>query len=127
MIPPVVASLFKKPATMRYPFAPTKMPDGFRGPPKFDANKCIGCKICVRDCPSGAITITKVGEKQFECTVDLGTCVYCGQCAESCPKDVITMSADFELAQIDRGVLKVVHKRSPSPAPIPEAAAPESK
>lgn len=127
MIPPVVASLFKKPATMRYPFAPTKMPDGFRGPPRFDSNKCIGCNICVRDCPSpGTITITKVGQKQFECSSDLGKCVYCGQCAESCPKDVITMSADFELAQLDRGVLTIVYHRKPSPPASAEPVAPQA-
>jgi len=34
--------------------------------------------------------------------------VYCAQCAETCPRKVIDISTDFELAQIDRGTLKVV-------------------
>jgi formate hydrogenlyase subunit 6/NADH:ubiquinone oxidoreductase subunit I len=126
MISVVLGSLFRKPATIRYPYAPFRMPDKFRGPPTFDSDLCNGCKLCVRDCPSAAITITKVGEKRFDETVDLGRCVYCGQCAETCPRKVITMSSEFELAQVAKGNLKVTYHVSPAPvAPlVPPAPAP---
>lgn len=121
MVSSVLGSLFRKPATIRYPYAPFKMPDRFRGPPKWESDKCIGCKLCSRDCPSQAITITKVGEKRFDQTVDLGKCVFCGQCAETCPRKVITMTPDFELAQIDKQNLKVTYHASPAPAaPAPQ-------
>ena len=42
------------------------------GAPRFDSDKCTGCRLCIRDCPSQAITITKVGDKKFEATLDLG-------------------------------------------------------
>ncbi|MGO9308508.1 MAG: 4Fe-4S binding protein [Spirochaetia bacterium] len=126
MISVVLGSLFRKPATMKYPYAPFRMPDRFRGSPSFNADLCNGCKLCVRDCPSGAITITKVGEKRFDETVDLGRCVYCGQCAETCPRKVITMTPEFELAQVAKGNLKVTYHASPAPsaplAPTPAAA-----
>jgi formate hydrogenlyase subunit 6/NADH:ubiquinone oxidoreductase subunit I len=123
MIFVVLGSLFRKPVTMRYPYAPFKMPARFRGPPTFDPDLCNGCKLCVRDCPSAAITITKVGEKRFDQTVDLGRCVYCGQCAETCPRKVITMTSEFELAQVDKQTLKITYHASPAPAaPAPEPA-----
>jgi formate hydrogenlyase subunit 6/NADH:ubiquinone oxidoreductase subunit I len=123
MISTVLRSLFRKPATTRYPKVPFIMPDRFRGAPVVDSKGCIGCKICVRDCPSGAITIHTVGEKRFEVEIDLGRCVYCGQCADSCPKKVIEISPSFELAQIDRNKLKVVFHADPGIAACPDPEA----
>ncbi|MDD5730588.1 MAG: 4Fe-4S dicluster domain-containing protein [Candidatus Omnitrophica bacterium] len=108
MIKQVLSSVLKKPATTRYPFKKSKMPENFRGKLKFDPKKCVGCKMCMRDCPSGAINIVKTGEKEFICEIDLGKCVYCGQCADSCLKKAIEITDEFELAQLDRKKLKVV-------------------
>ncbi|MFH1221110.1 MAG: 4Fe-4S dicluster domain-containing protein [Candidatus Eisenbacteria bacterium] len=47
------------------------MLEGFRGKITADAAKCIGCKLCMRDCPSDAIHINKVEEKRFEIEIDL--------------------------------------------------------
>lgn len=108
MVEFVLRSLFKKPATINYPFdRKTGMPLNLRGKLLFDASKCIGCQLCVKDCPTNAIRINKIGEKQFEAEVDLGKCIYCGQCVDSCVKKSLSMSHDFELATADRGTLKV--------------------
>jgi formate hydrogenlyase subunit 6/NADH:ubiquinone oxidoreductase subunit I len=61
--------------------------------------------LCVKDCPSDAVKITKIEEKHFSCTFNLGNCIYCGQCADSCAKKVISMSKEFELATFDRSTL----------------------
>ena len=108
MVELVLQSLFKKPATVKYPFEKFTMPDKFRGKLKFTPEKCIGCMLCVKDCPAKAIEIKKIGEKQFEMDIDLGKCIYCGQCVDSCPKKAIEMTPEFELAQIDRDKLKIV-------------------
>jgi formate hydrogenlyase subunit 6/NADH:ubiquinone oxidoreductase subunit I len=116
MLGEVLSSAGKKPATVLYPFEKVVMPPQFRGRLDFISEKCSGCKLCVRDCPSRAITINKVGDKQFECIIDLDLCIYCAQCVDSCPKDSLAMTPDFELAQLDRGKLKLTFHAKPKPA-----------
>jgi formate hydrogenlyase subunit 6/NADH:ubiquinone oxidoreductase subunit I len=105
MIREVLRSVFKKPATNLYPFEKLDMPENYRGKLIFDATKCVGC---MKDCPSGAITINKVGEKQFEAVLDLARCMYCAQCVDSCLKKALFATSDVELAQLDVKKLKVI-------------------
>jgi formate hydrogenlyase subunit 6/NADH:ubiquinone oxidoreductase subunit I len=104
----VLKSIFKKPATGDYPRDRSGMPAGFRGKLRFYPEKCIGCKMCMRDCPSEAITITEVAPKQFECEINLAKCIYCAQCVDTCPKKALEATGEFELAQLDLSKLKVV-------------------
>jgi len=108
MMSQVLGSLFKKPVTSKYPFVKKPMPKNFRGKLRFYPEKCIGCKMCMRDCPSGAITIRAVGDKKFEAVIDLAKCIYCAQCVDTCPKKALEATPDFELAQLDHKKLKVV-------------------
>ena len=119
-----VSSLFKKPATNLYPFDARSLPDNTRGKIVFSSESCVGCKLCERDCPSGAIVIVKIADKTFQAKIDLSTCIYCGQCAESCRKNSLVASRDFELAALSREQLKVVYGPSNIPAP-PAATTPD--
>jgi len=103
----VLRHLARKPATVSYPASKVPMPPRFRGRIAYRSELCIGCKLCVKDCPSEAITINKLGEKLFEAVIDLDRCVFCAQCVESCPKDALESSAEYELASMDKGKLRV--------------------
>ena len=109
MLKQVLSSIFKKPATTKYPLTKATMPDKFRGKIIFYPERCIGCQMCVRDCPSRAIEIRKVGDKKFECHIDLGKCIYCAQCVDSCVKKALEATKEFELASLDRSKLKVTY------------------
>jgi formate hydrogenlyase subunit 6/NADH:ubiquinone oxidoreductase subunit I len=121
----VLRHLAMKPATVLYPFVPAKMPEGFRGKIAFDSAKCAGCRLCVKDCPSVAIAINKVGEKRFEAVFDLDRCIYCAQCVDSCNRDALWATPEFELAAFNRASFHVVF-HAPEALPVKAASAPSA-
>lgn len=47
-------------------------------------NGCIGCKICEKKCPNGAIKV-----ENFHAAIDYEKCTGCGICMAACPAKVI--------------------------------------
>lgn len=76
-------NLFRKPATTSYPFAPAQFPERMRGHVEIDAQECIGCGLCMRSCPPGAI---QVDRNNNTWTISRFDCVQCGSCVNQCPK-----------------------------------------
>jgi len=121
MLPQVFAQMFKKPFTNKFPakytpdsttkfmesvqkgkaqiIPPVEAPDGFRGKIRYDREKCTGCQLCIKVCPSGAIEF-KPEEKKIK--IYLARCTFCSQCNDICPLNCLTMSRDFLLADTDK-------------------------
>lgn len=127
MLREVLTSFWHRPATVFYPYVKVLMPDRFRGKIRFKAPLCIGCKLCMRDCPTNCITITKVGDKRFQADFDLDRCIYCAQCVDSCPKKALEATPEYELAQLQRAALKAVFPAAPAPTEPAAPSAAETK
>lgn len=117
----LIKQLFKKKATNPFPvkYAPKNMhdaaeliekgeleinppvyiPDRLRGKLEYDKESCIGCKLCVRVCPSEAL-VFKDDEGKVKHYVS--RCTFCGQCADICPKDCFELTEEFLIAGTDK-------------------------
>jgi formate hydrogenlyase subunit 6 len=93
-----IKNLFSRPFTRRYPKEKVEPLGHFRGVVEYYPEKCIGCRMCERYCPSDAITFHEKGKIDF----DMGKCVFCGLCADVCPADAITITKKFEMADKDK-------------------------
>ncbi|KYK22919.1 NADH-quinone oxidoreductase [Thermoplasmatales archaeon SM1-50] len=121
MLPQVFVQMFKKPFTNKFPakytpssttkfvekiqngtvtiHPPVPIPEHFRGKIRYDKDKCIGCKLCIKVCPSEAIEF-KEEEKKIK--IFLARCTFCSQCNDICPVSCLSMSDDFLLADTDK-------------------------
>lgn len=65
--------------------------------PWIDKNMCIGCAICVKECPVNAISI-----KNRKAEIDMKKCIRCGKCHEVCPQEAVRHDSEkipFEVAE----------------------------
>ena len=62
---------------------------GMRAPFEVDLAACIGCGLCARRCPGGAVSC----ERRKPHRIDAELCISCGACAEKCPVRAIAQGA----------------------------------
>lgn len=109
-----LTSVFSPAFTTRFPAEPHEVPERYRGKPKFDLDKCIGCGACVNVCPTEALTMVD----ELDCnppvrkiTLRHDTCIFCGNCSENCTtEDGIALTNEWDLAGLDRDAMKETHE-----------------
>ncbi len=110
--------------TTHYPAVHEQMPEGFRGRPVLDANRCLsaqGCTACMQVCLPGALSLGEVvnsingnSNGSLQLTLDYARCIMCGLCVTACPADALGMTEDYELAAASRDDLRIVTLFAPS-------------
>lgn len=102
-----VKALIKGPYTSRFPRKPHTPHPNFRGQPKYNDEKCVGCLACEQVCPVEAIDHEDRAERSNPTRVMIhytDTCIFCGSCEAACIADQegIHLSNDWELSFFDR-------------------------
>lgn len=102
IFPELIKSLTTPPATVDFPKSEVPVPPDYRGKPVLVQEKCNGCGLCSKDCPSGAIEMVDVGAKRPKPSFHYTRCTFCAQCAESCRQEAIEMTTEHLLAAYSR-------------------------
>jgi len=105
MLGDVLQSLFRRPVTRRYPFEWKAAPGRLRGKLTWNPERCTGCALCNKDCPSNAIELITLDKKskRFVMRYHVDRCTFCAQCVENCRFDCLGMSSEqWELAALSK-------------------------
>lgn len=104
----VLKYMFKKKATIFYPYSKNPLSPKFRGEHLLRRystgnERCISCKLCEAVCPAQAINIVSGCDKDnrrysVSYDIDMTKCIYCGFCEEACPVNAIVMGLNFEFS-----------------------------
>ena len=74
------------------PPAPKKKPVE-RPKPAFDENMCVGCAVCLENCPRGCLDLKMPdgGVHAVAALTEESKCIGCGICYDVCPADAIEL------------------------------------
>jgi NADH-quinone oxidoreductase subunit I len=132
--------MFRRPYTVQWPDKIEKhvedaLPERYRGILEVDTRLCIGCMMCMKECPIGciAVAVEKDAETkerritQFD--IDASKCMVCGLCVEACPTGGLRHTSQFAAADGDirNLVLRYIEKGSPVAPRSPKEPAPEPR
>ncbi|MCM8830884.1 MAG: 4Fe-4S dicluster domain-containing protein [Candidatus Omnitrophica bacterium] len=101
-----IKAIIKGPYTLKFPYKPCRVPERFRGKPKFSEKDCVGCGACAQVCPAKAIDfIDNIDNDTAKATriltVNWDRCIFCGNCQANCLTERgITLTTEFDLATI---------------------------
>lgn len=59
-----------------------------------EREKCIGCGLCVKDCPAGKL---KLEEKKAVYTPE---CIQCGHCVAVCPQAAVSIP-EYDMGDVE--------------------------
>ncbi len=100
-------NMLKGPATVSYPEKEREFPERYRGHVENDISRCILCGMCMRGCPSGAITVSR---KDYTWEIRPFSCVQCDNCVEVCPAKCLSMKPGYTEPGTEK--TSIVHRYS---------------
>jgi formate hydrogenlyase subunit 6/NADH:ubiquinone oxidoreductase subunit I len=112
MLKDVLRSFVQSPITEKYPFVKKPAPDRLRGKLTWNPEKCSGCCLCSKDCPSNAIELITIDKKakRFVMRYHEDRCTYCVQCVQNCRFECLGMSSsDWEMAALTKAPFDVYY------------------
>ncbi|MBD3191779.1 MAG: 4Fe-4S dicluster domain-containing protein [Candidatus Heimdallarchaeota archaeon] len=68
--------------------------------PWVDKNLCIGCGICVDECPVNTISIKEDGKAG----INMDGCIHCGLCHDVCPENAVEHDSEKIPEEIEANV-----------------------
>ena len=102
LLPNIAEALFSKPETLAYPKVSHRLSASYRGSVRIIVENCIGCGLCVRDCPAEALVLEKNSKNNFLLIHYQDRCTSCGQCELSCKFNSIYLGNTYKGASVDR-------------------------
>jgi len=100
-------SLFSRPYTTKFPFAPYEPIPQFRGRPRYNKDECIGCGACAEVCPSKCIDVINdvtSNPPKRRLVQHLDQCIWCGQCERYCTTEKgIKQSLEYDCVEFTPG------------------------
>ena len=97
-----ITSLISKPYTTKFPYEEHKPFPRFRGKPKYNEEKCVGCGGCFQVCPSKAIDMIDDIENRKRILIhNPDKCIFCGECERNCiTKEGIKLTNQFDISYL---------------------------
>jgi len=115
----LLENLRKKPITLCFPYEKTQPVKGIRAKVAWEIEKCIGCTLCARVCPSKAIELLGKG-RNTEIKYHVGRCLFCGECADICPTKAIWTTTEYELTFTRPEEMIIEFRRTKTGEPEPK-------
>lgn len=74
--------------------------------PLIDRNKCKGCSICSRVCPTKAIIMKYDKNGELFAEIDYKICIFCNKCVAACPYSVAKLHIPTGHKELDKEINK---------------------
>jgi ech hydrogenase subunit F len=110
----IMKSLVGKPATLMYPERQRTYPAATRGHVENEIERCIFCRLCEKNCPTNALSVSK---EKNEWEIDSLKCCQCRRCVEVCPVKCLSMDNVYFPAVRTRADGQYVRTLPPGVAP----------